>query len=635
MTSERAGAAGFIHARAARLIAAVLLACPLPILPLVAFHGGPAPRRQAVYVVAARDSRLLTMCPEVREVKLASGRTWKPNGNLFVRAIGADEQRISFPDTHASVALPVPVAGPAGSRSGQPLMLDRVELDRDRIAPDAGIKARVEQEFLKQHRYDLVDSPEKADLVFLVEGSYVSLAAWSAGDLTTGGMATVVLGTGDREANLLQAVLGIVVPADIYRRARGDLTVLMPARVWEGSAVDQPPSRTITEISRDVRLLEMRQTFESASPESVVRQFHEKEKRPLNHPALCAASDQPFIVQGVDRKATAVESERKNAGTDLAALPGRDPELRPQVATFRSAVTYVPVPVVVTDNESRMIGDLQPQDFRVFEDDVEQKVDRVMLVSEPFNLALLVDTSSSMKFRIEEVQRAILAFISVLRADDRLMVVSFDRRIFLQAELTSDRSRLRRAVFQMGGGSGTRLYDTIEVVSASRLDQLPERKAIVLFTDGVDNRSRLSDAASTLARTGESHAPVYAIRYDTSGDLPPVTMSIRLLGEITSAQLQPRLMPEGATDNRALYERATQYLTAVVESSGGRLYQARTPGNLDEAFLQIAQELSLQYTLCYYPTQQARDGTYRRIRVEVDRPDVTVRTRSGYRARQK
>jgi VWFA-related protein len=229
-----------------------------------------------------------------------------------------------------------------------------------------------------------------------------------------------------------------------------------------------------------------------------------------------------------------------------------------------------------------------------------------------------------MVFNGRELQNAALRFVGALRTGDRLMVVSFNDLISLYSELSDDPGQLRPAMLQIGVGHGTRLYDAIYLIITDRLNALPERKSIILFTDGADTRSRLADAASTLALLQESQVLVYVIQYDTRQD-QKITVT-------SDVELKPKLLPRDTLDTRPMYARAARFLQEVSETSGGRLYHAATMKNLDDAFIQIAEELSLQYTLCYYPRNQSRDGTYRRIRVEVERPGVKIRARPGYRA---
>ena len=267
-----------------------------------------------------------------------------------------------------------------------------------------------------------------------------------------------------------------------------------------------------------------------------------------------------------------------------------------------------------------------------------------------------------MRLKAEDSRAAAFAAIDALGGAGRVMVVSFNRRVFAYGEPTNDRDRLRRVAYDLDKRTETRLYDALELVLEDRIDPGTQRTAVVLFTDGVDTASRLTDATGSLARVAASHTPIYAVQYDTAEDNRPRATSgsttirmppPRVFPELPppgapppdvarprekprppfrEVELEPRLIPAGAGDSRAVYARAAEYLRRITDASGGRLYHAGTLGDVDEVFLQVARELSEQYTLCYYPTNQARDGSYRRIRVEVDRPGVTVRARAGYRA---
>ncbi|RPJ81735.1 MAG: VWA domain-containing protein, partial [Acidobacteria bacterium] len=300
---------------------------------------------------------------------------------------------------------------------------------------------------------------------------------------------------------------------------------------------------------------------------------------------------------------------------------------------FRSGVTYVSVPVVVKDAKGRPVPDLTMSDFRIYEDDVEQKIDRLITMSAPFDVGLVVDTSASMRGELVDLHNGVLRFIERLRAEDRLLLISFDDRVFVQTELTPERARQRNAASQvwLGRGQGTRLYDAIDLVIARRVPAMADRKAIVLFTDGVDTRSRIADADSSQDLIAGSNVPVYVIQYDTRADDYSLPYGVRTQG-LGIRDMVPRLMPEGAEDDSELFKRADSFLAAITDLSGGRRYRTFGVGHLNEAFAQITRDLAEQYTLWYYPTKQATDGGYRKLRVEVDKPDVQVRTRAGYRA---
>jgi VWFA-related protein len=278
---------------------------------------------------------------------------------------------------------------------------------------------------------------------------------------------------------------------------------------------------------------------------------------------------------------------------------------------IRVNTTLVAVPAVVSDEDGRLVTDLKATDFHLYENGTEERIDRVIPEAGLFNVALMLDTSGSTVFKHADIRMAALAFAEQLRPDDRLMVLSFGNMILVNSELTNDRHQILRAILDTKGMGGTRLYDAVDLLVTERLDRIPGRKAIVLFTDGVDTASRLATEASTVARIEESEAIVYVIQYETMRDRPAGVPLGAMLG--------------------AAYVRGTEYLRNLAGHSGGQVFNAASVSNLQEAFARIAEELRHQYTICYYPSNTANDGSFRRIRVAVDKPNVRVRARTGYR----
>src|SRR5207253_8529594 len=128
-----------------------------------------------------------------------------------------------------------------------------------------------------------------------------------------------------------------------------------------------------------------------------------------------------------------------------------------------------------------------------------------------------LDTSRSTAFKLEDIQRAAIAFVDQLHSSDCVMVVSFDEDVYIDSEFTSNRDQLRRAIYGTRTGGSTKLYDAVDLVITERLNRLQGRKAVVLFTDGVDTSSKLASARSTLERVEESGALVYPIQYNKIG----------------------------------------------------------------------------------------------------------------------
>jgi VWFA-related protein len=292
------------------------------------------------------------------------------------------------------------------------------------------------------------------------------------------------------------------------------------------------------------------------------------------------------------------------------------------------------------DRDGRYVPNLDKEDFRLWEDEIEQQVAYFQSVDKPFSVVLMIDTSGSTRFRLEEIQEAAIAFVNQLRPDDSVMVVSFDDSVRLLSEFTHDRYRLRQAIRRTHPGEGTRLYDAVDLVINQRLNQVSGRKAIVLFTDGVDTTSRRSSYEENIRDAEELDALVYPIQYDTYADVaggggswPGAGRFPSTPGDILAQILGGmgrRRGGRGSGSSRADYERANQYLGDLAVKTGARLYRADSMQNLEYAFLNIAEELRRQYSLGYYPKRSAQAGERRQIRVRVNQPNLAVRTRDSY-----
>jgi VWFA-related protein len=323
----------------------------------------------------------------------------------------------------------------------------------------------------------------------------------------------------------------------------------------------------------------------------------------------------------------------------------------------RVDTSLVTVPVTVLDRQGRFIPDLQREDFHVFENGVEQPVAYWEPADKPFTVALLLDTSPSTQFHLWEIKEAAIAFAKQLRPQDRVLIVSFNDQVLLLTEVTNDMNVISAVIEQNANmGNATRLYDAVHLVIAERLNKIKGRKAIVLFTDGVDTASFQATYPSTMREVEELDALIYPVQYDTSdymramqgvnqGNTTVVTTTSSGpfgLGTTTSrvtygapAVTGPNGGPlPGST--QADYDRANQYLKELADKTAGRLYHANDTTQLANAFSRIAEELRRQYTLGYYP-QQASTGTAgsdaserRQIKVRVNRPNLAVKARDSY-----
>jgi VWFA-related protein len=299
------------------------------------------------------------------------------------------------------------------------------------------------------------------------------------------------------------------------------------------------------------------------------------------------------------------------------AMPGMPQDPAGQGAVIKSQVNLVNIFTTVRDNKKKMVTDLKQEDFHVSEDLQEQKIAYFSReVNLPITLALLLDTSGSEERMIGAIQDAGGQFLSrVLHKGDEALVLSFDTDADLLCDFTDDRALLDRAVHRArisrpGGGMiagnpgpignqntpGTVLYDAIYLAAGEKLSTEAGRKAIVIVTDAQDEGSkvRLEEAVEAAQRTD-------------------AVIHILLV-------IDPRYGGNAGAAKK------------LADENGGRVISVSSEKKLKEAFDEISDELRSQYVLGYYPTNNERDGKFRKIKVETNNHDLKVLARKGYYA---
>ena len=306
----------------------------------------------------------------------------------------------------------------------------------------------------------------------------------------------------------------------------------------------------------------------------------------------------------------------------------------------------VTMPVSVLDRDGRFVSGLAQKDFQIFENGEQQKIEYFQSVEQPFTVILMIDVSPSTQFRIDEIQHAAISFVNQLRPTDKVMVMSFDQRVRVLTEPTNDRTRLRWAILGTDFGDGTSLYEAVDDAINRQLARIQGRKAVVLFTDGVDTTSRRANMESNLADVEETEALFYPIRFNTlrnvyggGGGYPGGRRSTRIgggwggmIGIILGGQIPPIINGPigGMGGSREEHERGNQYLEELAVKSGGRKFDADTTADLDTAFAGIAEELRRQYSVGYSPDNVGVKGERRQIKVRVMRPGLVVRAKTSY-----
>jgi VWFA-related protein len=268
-------------------------------------------------------------------------------------------------------------------------------------------------------------------------------------------------------------------------------------------------------------------------------------------------------------------------------------------------VTRVNMLFTVTDKKGRFITDLSKDDFEIIENKKHQVIQEFTAESDlPLRLAILVDTSNSIRDRFKFEQEAAIEFITsvVHTGVDKAMVVSFDSSAELVSDLIDDTERLSTAVRSLRPGGGTAFYDAIYFACRDKLQQDQPRhkfrRAMVILTDGEDNESRYTrDQALEMAQKAD--VVVYIISTN-----------------ITHAE--------------TVGDKVVRYLA---QETGGRAFFPFKVEDLEQSFENIANELRHQYNIFYRPEPLKTDGLYHTVDLRVkDRPGLVVRARKGYYA---
>ncbi|MGB7069907.1 MAG: VWA domain-containing protein [Pyrinomonadaceae bacterium] len=285
----------------------------------------------------------------------------------------------------------------------------------------------------------------------------------------------------------------------------------------------------------------------------------------------------------------------------------------------RIDTSLVTIPVSVFDRNGLYIPNLRQDDFKIFENGVEQEIAYFGTTEKPVTVVLLIDTSPSTGFKIDQIRMAAAAFVDQLKPQDQVMVIEFDSNVHVLTEVTKDRERIYRAIKKADFGDGTSLYSAVVFTLQKRLSKIAGRKAVVLFTDGVDTTSGRNDYDGSVAIAEEADSLIFPIYYNTFFDN---SRSVSFPGSVIYGT-------RGTSAEE--YALGKRYLEDLAAYTGGRVFRAEaTPGGLSAAFTGIAEELRRQYNIGYVPKIEGAAGERKSIKVRVSRPNLVLRARDSY-----
>lgn len=296
-------------------------------------------------------------------------------------------------------------------------------------------------------------------------------------------------------------------------------------------------------------------------------------------------------------------AQRQGAQAD-EQVPGED--------RIKIDTDLVNLDVTVIDQHNTPIFDLNAGDFTVYEDKVKQPIESVSREEVPISFGLVIDTSGSMRSKLQTVTDAALSLVKVMRQEDEAFVASFKAEPELIQDFTSDKRELEDALGELYASGGTSLLDAI-IATADYAQEKGKRrrKALVIISDGLEKNSSVKEK-EVMEAIKEDEVQVY------------------LVGFIDDE------MDEKSLFGKSSAKKAKDLLLRIADDSGGRAYFPKDLSEIPTIAAQIAKDLRTQYVISYYPTNENRDGTFRTVTVSVNQKGgrkLIARTRRGYYAR--
>jgi Ca-activated chloride channel homolog len=289
-----------------------------------------------------------------------------------------------------------------------------------------------------------------------------------------------------------------------------------------------------------------------------------------------------------------------------------DEQVLDRDSVIREYTDLVQLDVTVVDHNNTAVMNLKKEDFSVYEDKVKQTIDNVSREEVPVSFGMVIDTSGSMKSKLQTVSDASVSLIKQMRPDDEAFIASFKAEPELVQDFTADRRELEDAISELYTSGGTALLDAI-IATADYAQEKGKRrrKALVVISDGLEKNSSVKEK-EVMEAIKEDEVQVY------------------LVGFIDEE------MEEKSLFGKSPAKKAKELLSRIADDSGGKAYFPKDISEIPAIAAQIAKDLRTQYVVSYYPSNDKRDGTFRNIQVSVNQAGgrkLIARTRRGYYAR--
>lgn len=334
----------------------------------------------------------------------------------------------------------------------------------------------------------------------------------------------------------------------------------------------------------------------------------------LRHAGAQQGSQPPAPKPAQQNPAQQKKDTRSDSKDQQKKAPNRqdsraEPQTSPDdVGVIKLATDLVSLDVTVVDPNNTPIFNLDKDVFAVYEDKIKQTIDAVSREEVPLSFGLVIDTSGSMRSKLQTVTDAALGIIKTMRPDDEAFLSQFKAEPELVQDFTSDKRELEEALGELFTSSGTALLDAVIATADYAHEKGKQRrKAIVVITDGVEKNSAVKEK-EVMEAIKEDEVQVYLVGFVDEDE-------------------------SGGLFNKSGSKKAKELLQRIADDSGGRAFFPKDISEMGEIAKQIAKDLRTQYVISYYPNNSERDGKFRSIKVTVapkDNRKLIARTRQGY-----
>jgi Ca-activated chloride channel homolog len=304
-----------------------------------------------------------------------------------------------------------------------------------------------------------------------------------------------------------------------------------------------------------------------------------------------------------------------SATPNVPPPPGYNPpgqQSSGQGGSIKASVDLVVLHVTISDEAGQFINDLKKGDFKVYENKIEQNISVFTREDIPVTMGLVIDNSGSMREKREQVNSAAMTFVKTSNSQDEAFVVNFNDEYYLDTDgdFTSDQKDMDNALSRIDTRGSTALYDAV-IGSLEHLKKgHKDKRVLLVVTDGDDDASRKT-LADTMKAAEQSNAAIYTIGVFSADD---------------------------RKNDKKMVRRSTKELKDLADVTGGMAYFPETLDEVKPVCEQVARDIRNQYTIGYYPTNAAKDGTFRPVQVQLlssqGHGKLSVRTRTGYYAQK-